>query len=207
LWTVIFVPKPIKSHVKRVLAKNGRAQKLLNAIHFGWETGKTYPRYTQWRRKTTRAHVVWEETVEKAEELLADDDGVKIIPHHDNVSFIFDDTVLLRFKKASVTLRSSNVQTVLSDLFHEHRADLFGYGGLQRVEACHVLNPFETGIVWVGIVARESNAHLWHFELEAERGEATILPFPERPKGSTAGLAKVKKDQTPDTKEEKKDGD
>jgi hypothetical protein len=136
--------------------------------------------------------------------------GVEIVRHYDTVSFIFDDAVLVRIKKANVTLRSNNVRTALSELFHEHKADLFGYAGLQRVEACYVLNPFETSIVWAGIVARESDAHLWYFEFESERAEATILPFPKREESSTAGLAKIKKDQTAETKKdknEKKDGE
>jgi hypothetical protein len=152
--------------------------------------------------------LVWEDTVKKAVELFDDDVGVTIISHHDTVSFIFDDAVLLRFKKADTTLKSSNVQTALSGLFHEHEADLFGYTGLQRVEACYVLNKFETQIVWSGIVARESDANLWHFELTEPTAPATaeVLEFPPMSATDPSDLAKVK-ESVEKPADEKKDSE
>jgi len=202
------VPKPIESYVRQVLARNNREQKLLAAQRHGWEARKTYPGNNEWRRKTTRAAIVWEATVKKAVESLGDDPGVRPLPHFDTMSFIFDDAVLLRFKKADLMLRSSNVQTTLAELYHDHDSDLFGQAGLQRVEACYVLNRFETDIVWAGAVARENRAHLWHFEFAASVMESKILPFPERPKGSTADLAKPRKaEKNPKSKEESYDGE
>jgi hypothetical protein len=156
-----------------------------------------------WRRKSTRAHAVWEEAVAKLIELLADDPGVHVENHHDTVSFIFDDKVLLRLKKADTTLRSSNVRTALADLFDVHDADLFGFRGLQRVEAVYVLNRFETKIAWAGIVATEREMHLWHFELTDAIAE-NIEQLPLQRKETTAALAKLRKPAGDKKKDERK---
>ncbi len=149
---------PIKDFVRQVLAENSRDINLLTAIRYGWDRRTAYPNHARWRRRTTRAHAVWEETIDKFIELLADDDGVHVERHYDTVSFIFDDAVLLRLKKADTMLRSRNVQTALSDLFDDHDVDaLPGFAGLQRVEAVYVLNRFETRIDWAGVVATDQH--------------------------------------------------
>jgi hypothetical protein len=192
------VPKPIQSHVRAILAKNGRDIKLNEAMRFGWDSRKACPGHASWKRKGTRASVVWEGAVRKARELLSDD-GVRIIEHFDTVSFIFDDTVLLRIKKASVALRTSNYPTSLAELFDQHDEDLFGWEGLQRVEAVYVLDRFETTVLWIGIVASDQNAELWHFELADEPIVAgKIEPKPK--KESTSGLVRLKGDVEKDAK-------
>ena len=201
------MPIPIENHVKQILEKLDREKKLLEAIRHGWISRTNHPGNNQWRRKSTRAHVVWEAATQKAIELFADDSGVRVIQHYDTLSYVFDDAVLLRFKKTGLTLRSSNIQTTLSSLFHDHKSDLFGHQGLQRVEACYVLNRWESEIVWAGIVARENKAHLWHFELDTPDADAIVLPFQSAPRAAPADLAKIKKDKTaqPETKTEQKD--
>lgn len=175
------------------------------AVEAGWAACKANPDSGWWRRKTTRAHIVWENSVKKAIEVFADDRSVRVVPHYDTVSFIFEDAMLLRFKKAGISLKSSNIQTTLAGMFHDHETDLFGYSGLQRVEVVYVLNRFETEIMWTGIVARENKTHLWHFELEAAPIEVPALVFPTA-QTSTAELAKIKDEKrAPDQK--KKDGE
>ena len=116
-----------------------------------------------------------------------------VVRHFDTVSFVMDDTVLLRLKKADMELQSSNVQTVLSSLFHRHDADLYGYSGLQRVESAYVLNKFETEMAWIGVVAREKKAKLFHFEFNELSFPAEVpLPFPALPKASPADIAKIR---------------
>lgn len=122
---------------------------------------------------------------------------MKIISHHDTVSFIFDDSVLLRFKKADIALRTSNVSTELADLFDDHTMDLFGHRGLQRVEVVYVLNKFETEIIWTGVVATDCGSYLWDLELAPLIADMPI-PFPStRPQhGDTADLAKLKRQES-----------
>ncbi len=159
----------------------------------GWAAVReTYPGLAWWRRKSTRAALVWEHSVDQAIAAFSGDPGVVPIPHHDTLSFIFDDGVLCRMKKADLELRTSNIQTDLASLFHQHDEDLFGYSGLQRVEAAYVLNQFQTEMRWVGIVARDKKKTLWNFALDAVVERGTVLDFPEKARGKTADLAKLR---------------
>ncbi len=188
------MPKPIETHVRAILAKNGRDLKVHEAIEFGWQSRTACPGHAIWARKGTRASIVWEGSTLKAKELVMDDKGCRIIPHYDTVSYVYDDTVLLRIKKANVTLKTSNYPTQLHGLFDEHEEDLFGYYGLQRVEAVYVLDRFEMKMLWLGIVAFDQGRYLWHFELpQASVVAGTITP---KPKTDTAGLATLKGKKT-----------
>jgi hypothetical protein len=137
---------------------------------------------------------------------VADDPNCEIVPHHDTMSFIFDDAVLVRLKKADMALRTRNYPTELAQLFHEHRKDLFGFAGHQRVEAVYIPNRFDTGIVWAGIIAREKKSLLWHFELiEPMVVPVTSLPAPATQPAAT--LARLRNRAIDDKKNEKKDGE
>jgi hypothetical protein len=189
------MPTPVEAIVRDVLTKNDRGVKIQRAISIAWESVKANPDRAWWRRKTTSAAVMWEHAVNNAICALADHRGIVIVSHHDTISFVIDDTLLLRIKKADMELMTSNVQTELASLFHEHDTDLFGYTGLQRVEATYVLNQFETDLFWIGVVAREQNAPLFHFgfdDLAPPIVEPT--PFPTAPRTSPADLATLKRD-------------
>lgn len=190
------MPKPIKDHVERILAKHDRNRKVREAIDFGWHSRTGCPGHATWARKGTRASVVWEGSRQRFQELMFDDPDCAIIPHHDTFSYVLDDSLLLRFKKANVTLQTNNYPTPLHGLFDEHDEDLFGYNGLQRVEAVYVLDRFETKMVWAGIVAFDRGRHLWHFELPDEGVVAgAITP---KPRTDTSGLATLKGKKTED---------
>lgn len=177
--------KPHQESVRRILAQDERGEIIRASISEAWQlVAEKYPDVAWWRRRATRAGLVWEYAVDLAIKGLDGRKGVKPVPHHDTVSFIFDDAVLVRLKKADMQLRTSNYPTLLALSFHTHEADLFGYEGLQRVEAAYVLNRFETGVDWIGIVAREEKRHLWEFEIEKQSATIEALPLP--PKTETA---------------------
>lgn len=199
------VPKPNLEFVKSVLTKNNRGIELRDAIQYAWDSRLDHPRAGRWRRKTTRAHVVWEDTVDKAVETVAIKPGVMAHPHNDTVSFIFDDCVLVRCKKADLMLRSKNVRTGLSDLFDDHSADLFGYTGLQRVEAVYVLDPLETEIIWSGIVARENGEVIWKLAFEDMIEAPVVVPFPQQQvKEAAAPLVRIREGSSRDGEDKKK---
>lgn len=163
------MPIPDQAVVRETLAKHGRDVAIYKAMDTGWDiVRKRFPDQARWRRKSTRAGLVWEYGVDSLIESMAGGPGVHIASHHDTVSFVFDDLVLVRLKKASVELQSSNYPTDLATAFHDHAADLFGFAGLHRVEATYVLNQIETTPIWIGIVAREGKSHLWNFELDSQ---------------------------------------
>lgn len=158
------MPTPDNDLVQRVLAAHDRDIMCRQAVEAGWKAVRErHPDIAWWRRKTTRAHIMWENTVQQAITLLAGVPGVKPVPHYDTASFIFDDIVPARFKLASIGLLTSNYPTPLARFFDNHQTDLFGFRGHHRVEIVHVLNRFETALEWIGVVARERRKTLWHF--------------------------------------------
>jgi hypothetical protein len=171
------MPAPDKVTVRNTMKKRNRGVVLRRAMEDAWVAVKANPDKSWWRRKTTRAELIWEHSVQNAVVGFADDPEVQIISHHDTVSFVFDDAVLVRVKKADFQLRTRNFPTTQASLFHEHNADLFGHVGLQRVEAVYVFNRFETELDWIGIVAQERTGVLWRFELGAEEID-TVVEFP-----------------------------
>jgi hypothetical protein len=184
------LPKPLKEYVQQVLAEHGRDEKIRQAFAHANSVVNAAAKSATWRRKGTRRALFWEEAVDKLIELTADDPGLVVIDHHDTVSFIFEDAVLVRLKKAGVSLHTSNYPTPLAQLFDDHTFDLFGYTGLQRVEAVYVPNRFDSEIIWTGIVAHEGDVHLWAFELEPPAAQVAALPPPLAVQAED--LAKVK---------------
>jgi hypothetical protein len=178
--------------VQQVLAEHGRGDKIRQALLYGHEAAKGQPGHEWWRRKSTRRGVVWENAVDKLIKLLDGDPRLETIPHHDTISFIFEQSVLVRLKKADFALRSSNVPTEQATLFHCHEADLFGFTGLQRVEAVYVPNRFDTAVIWTGIVARQDRKHLWNLELTEVAGTAAVIEFPQSAPTSAESLARLR---------------
>jgi hypothetical protein len=178
------MPHPDENLVRSVLLKNDRNKLIRGAIAGAWEAfNERYPERAWWRRKSTRAAVIWEYSVENAIKGMETDQGVKAIPHDDTVSLVFDQKVLLRFKKADMELRSRNYPTALANLFHKHEEQLPGFDNLHRVEAAYVLNQFQTRIDWIGIVARERKRHLWNWEIDAG---GVVADFPVQDRKGTA---------------------
>lgn len=184
---------PDKQYVNQTLQKNGRVAAFRRAYDRAWNTfEEKYPDRSWWRRKGTRAAVIWEYAIQFAIEELVDD--VQVVEHYDTVSLIFDETVLVRLKKADSELKSRNYPTALAQLFHEPEADLFGFSGYQRVQIVYVLNEYETAIDWLCVVARDGSKVLWHLELEDSAVEVETLPFSEAPAASSsADLVQIKK--------------
>jgi hypothetical protein len=180
----------LKAFAQQVLAEHDRGLKILEAFRYANMTVNALAKSATWRRKSTRRHLFWEAAVSKLIELTLDDPGLVVVPHNDTVSFIFDDEVLVRLKKAGMSLRTSNYPTQTAELFHVHEADLFGHPGLQRVEAVYIPNRFDTDIVWAGVVARDGKEDLWHFEIAEPVVAPVALPAPART--AAADLATVK---------------
>jgi hypothetical protein len=179
---------PDRDEVVSILERNDRDVRCRRAIESAWSIVKTqYPSLSWFRRKTTGRSLMWEHSVEAVIDALADDRDIRAISHHDTVSFIMNDTVLMRLKKADGSLITSNYPTPLAGLFHRHERDLFGHEGHQRIELVHVLNPLQTDLVWIGVVARDDHKNvLWEHELRTGTGGATIHQLPIQPRPTPA---------------------
>ena len=198
------MPVPDKALVQRVLTQHDRDIVCRQAIEAGWKAVKEkHPDLAWWRRKGTRAHVMWENTVDLAINSLADKPGVKHIPHYDTASFLFDDSVLARFKVATVGLLTSNYPTPLARLFDHHEKDLFGFSGYHRIEIVHVFNRFGTALDWIGVVARERRKVIWDFELRV--GGAVVEKLPIKPMTQPAAARVLRPAKPADEKKSEED--
>lgn len=169
---------PDEEVVRAVLARDDRDVACRQAVEVAWDAVVTeYPNRAWYRRKSTTRALIWEHSIDNAVSAFNGKQGARIIQENDTYSFLFDDSVLLRYKKATIQLISSNYPTISASLFHQHEPDLFGHLGLHRVEVVHVFNRFETAIDWIGVVARQGKEVLWSFELRA--GDRVVLPLPK----------------------------
>ena len=171
---------PIEGVVREVLARHDRDVLCRRAVEDAWDTVKReYPNRAWYRRKSTTRALVWEHSVKNAVANFDEAPGVAIIPVKDTYSFLFDDTVLVRFKKANTQFLSSNYPTLSALLFHRHDRDLFGHEGHHRVEVAHIFDRLGVNLSWVGVIARDGRNVLWTSELRA--GGAIIEQFPVQP--------------------------
>lgn len=172
------MPTPDRDIVQSVLARHDRGARIRACIEKAWDDLKDkYSDRAWWRRKSTTRAIMWENSVEAVVAELDGDSGIKLIPHNDTVSFIADDSVRFRLKKAERSLFTSNYPTPLANLFHDHEeADLFGFSGHHRVEVVHVFNRFQTALDWIGVVARDKSRLLWEFELPQAGAPVVALP-------------------------------
>jgi hypothetical protein len=197
--------KPLQEFVQQVLGEHGRGEKIRQAFEYANAKVNEIAVAATSRRKSTRRAIFWELAVDKLIELTIDDPGLHVVEHYDTVSFIFDDAILIRLKKADMSLQTSNYPTPTAELFDVHQYDLFGFTGLQRVEAIYIPNKFETEIIWSGVVAHQGDVELWHFEFVPPIAVPTaVLPAPVQP--PPEDLAKVK-DQTKDADQKKSESD
>ncbi len=185
---------PSELAVRRVLNIRGRGLLLHRAVDQAWNTvSSKYSDLAWFRRKATTASLVWEYAVQNAVESLDGDYGVQVINRNDTVSFVFDELVLLRFKKASLELHTRNYPTKTAMLFHDHQFDIFGFPGVQRVEAAYVPNQFQSRIDWIGIVARSHDKVIWRFELDGHMdGVGQIVPAQEEAIPASKSVLKPK---------------
>jgi hypothetical protein len=182
------MPTPDREQVQEILARNERDWKIRDAIGQAWaDVQSKYPDRAWFRRASTVRALMWEHSVDQVMGVVGDDTGLKSVQHHDTASFIADDCVLFRLKKADRKLFSRNYPTPMANLFHRHESDLFGHEGFQRVEIVHTFNRFYTALNWIGVVARQDGNVIWNFELRDRGIEGDIIPFPIAPKAPAGG--------------------
>lgn len=199
------MPIPNEDIVREVLERHARDISCREAVEQAWSSvASEYPTRAWWRRKSTARALMWEHSVDNAVTAFEGAPGVNVVSQNDTYSFIFDDAVLLRFKKANIQLISSNYPTLSARLFHRHEPDLFGHEGLHRVEVAHVFNQFESRLDWIGVVAREGKEVLWDFELRSGGGVVETL---RTPAPSSPAADRVLRPVKPDADEASEDKD
>jgi len=157
---------------RKILAGK-RAQALVDVVEYGWDQmvkeGKP-------RRRRTRANIVWDYMVEAAEQDVEPLPGVHRIVRHDIPMFVFDQRVVVRFKKHDRKLHYANVTTE-----HQRKiAQQLSMGGLppEYLTCGYLLDRAEASIERIVVVRHINRQVDWFIDL---RGLAAGQLAPTKP--------------------------
>ena len=153
--------------VRRVLQPR---HPLIKGIVLGaWEDWLRNPESALYRYSRTRANIMWEHMVRRAEETFSRDPGIRMVHGHQTIGFLVDHRVFLRFKKGDEAGLSRNYPTMLALKFHDHQSPLPGIPTVDRVEIVYALDQLETEITSVFVVARNSDQVAWLYDILEEQ--------------------------------------
>lgn len=153
------------------------SQKIAKIIVGAWADWRDSPHSGVWRCKRSRATFIWEQIMDRAHAEFSCEASVRILEGHETYSFLVNDRVLFRFKKADETGMTSNYPTQLALAFHEHDQDLFGLPEVLRVEVAYTLNMLETEVSDVIVVGRDGNTVIWTYSLLDTATDVVQLPM------------------------------
>jgi hypothetical protein len=93
------------------------------------------------------------------------------------VKYLFDDQVLVRFKRGNKDGLGRNIETKAEYEFINPRECFMGLPEIWKVEALWYPNKLATKLDKVEIVARDINAKIWSYAIGAE-ADTALLPTP-----------------------------
>lgn len=174
---------------------------ILAVVHGAWQEFKQLPLTAPLEFARTRACFVQDIMVRLAKEQFADEPRVRTVVRDETVKFVFDNKVLVRFKKADASGLGSNITTQAIMQFVDQQRELPGLPDVYKVEVLYHLNRLQTQIDHVMVVARDGDRQLWEYAITAEETAQAVM-FPAVQDDSQRG-AKVKI-RKPDVASEKK---
>lgn len=150
---------------------------VVNSVMKGWSESQDVAMRSPWLMRRTRANVVWEGIVRNAISCFDGDPTVIVRRRYETYDFLVNETVLFRFKKGDSNGFSSNYPTQLAMAFHDHGKNLFGQPQIQRVDVVYRLNPLETKVSDVLVVARDGDQILWASSLIEFANVSNVVPL------------------------------
>jgi hypothetical protein len=105
------------------------------------------------------------------------DAAVYAVEKQETIYFVVEQRLVLRFKKGDDIGMSSNIETQAALAFNDPQQTLPELPDVSRVDIAYVLNPLETLIDRVLVVARNSDRVVWSYAIYP-RIEDTELPTP-----------------------------
>lgn len=171
----------IEGDVRAVLHPT-REAKIARALTKAWQDWIDNPHrslYSRWPR--TRANMVFERIADRLQEEFADDLGVHFHFQDETIKVVFDDRIIVRFKKADEDGFGINIPTQATIAFCEAQAELPGLPGLQKVEILYHLNELGTIIAGITAQARDGEMRLWAYPLAGGEADPASEPLPLPP--------------------------
>lgn len=192
--------RPDKKIVIHALMQRERERMIRQSVQLGWEETEEFARNHVVQRVSTLRAIMWDLTSGHLKVCAAKDPGWKVERRDDTYYHHLDQQVTFRFKKADAQLMTSNIPTDTAQLYHDHRADLFGHN--HRVDVVYYPDHLNQQIEWLGVVARDHDTRLWEYEIDLHPGSAPThrLRAPSREQikqiqiKGTVGKAHTRKD-------------
>lgn len=180
---------------------------ILDVVHGAWrdfrQLQQALPAPLLYAR--TRACFVQDLMVQRAQAAFCEDPRVRIIEKDETAKFVFDGSVVVRFKKADESGLGSNIPTQAVMQFVEQQQELPGFPNMHKVEVLYHLNKLQTQVDHVMVVARDGGRLLWEYAMTAAEEAGQVVMFPAAQEEPQRG-AKIKI-RKPDTGSEKKQGE
>lgn len=164
---------------------------LNQVVHAAWQKYRTTPAELRVHLPRTRANVVWEYMTDEAERVLASNPRVRIVSQSLTKWFLVDDYVTVRFKKGDVRGYTNNVATQQALLYHDPNPEPVQgllFPSTVRVDVVYVLDPTETEIADILVVARDRNRIAWDYSIYRPAASVTDLARGQEPQPAQARL-------------------
>jgi hypothetical protein len=174
------MPVPRLDDVRQILEPREEAigTIVLNAWDRWWNNSERLA--LSFRR--TRATLVHQYMMNLAVPAFDGDRGIRPIERHETIFFVADQKLIFRFKKGDDIGLSSNIETQFALAFNDPQQTLPELPDVARVDIAYVLNPFETLINRVLVVARDGDRVVWSYTIFPQPEAFTLpIPLPVRP--------------------------
>ena len=164
-----------ETEARKIISPDG-ASALIGIITGGWQD---YLDEGRRRSRRTRAGIVWEAMIERADEDLKDFDGVSQVSIHGSRAYVLSDRLLMRLKKHDRRLRTSNVPTAVQRVLAQGYFD--GMPDLAHITCGYILDKAEAGIERLVVVRTVRGKPIWHFDLRDLAAGNLVPPQPILP--------------------------
>lgn len=174
------MPIAVQAQVEPILAEF--APRLREVLDRAMEDWLATPARGQFLYARTRANIIFDHIIRHAL-LEFDGDGassVKALRESQSVKFLFQNSVVARFKKGNTRGVGSNIETQAVLDYVDPQSAFAGLPEIHKVEIVYQLNILGTDFAEVAVVARDRRTRIWAYPLTS-RPSADIIPLPPRP--------------------------
>ena len=170
---------PTESEVRKIITpqREGKVDRAYSRAVADWVESPDRSKISRWPR--TRANVIFEYLVNHLTEEFESDQNARFEWGDETFRLIFDEKLLIRFKKATKNGVGSSIPTQAEIDFCNPQLDLPGMPGVQKVEISYKLNATGTAVDRINVAARDQDKPLWAYPLSGsgETGSADVITF------------------------------
>lgn len=195
------MPVPRLDDVRQILTT--REAPIATVVLDAWDQWWRNPeRLTLYRR--TRATLVHNYMMNLARPAFGTDTGIYPVEKQETIFFVAEQKLVFRFKKGDDIGLSSNIETQAALAFNDPQQTLPELPDVGRVDIAYVLNPFETLVNRILVVARDGDRVVWSYPICPRDVSLTDpIPLPIRPSPPASADNVVRLPTAANRKEEK----